>query len=55
MLHFRTDTILYGTKSMKYRSVRAWNDINIDLHDMKLQNFSKSVCKDIDLSKIFTG
>ena len=37
--------ILYGTKSIKARAVQAWNDINIDLHNLKLQDASKSLCK----------
>ena len=44
--NFRTKTILYGTKSIKSRAVEAWNTINIDLHQLKLQGQSKSICKD---------
>ena len=47
--NFRTNTILYGTNSIKSRAVQAWNVINIDLHLLKLQDQSKSVCK----NKIF--
>ena len=46
LVNFRTNTVIYGTRSIKSRAVRAWNKINIDLHDMQLQNCSKSVCKD---------
>ena len=46
LVNFRTNTVLYGTRSIKSRAVRAWNEINFDLHDMQLQNCSKSVCKD---------
>ena len=44
--NFRTRTILYGTNSIKSRAVQAWNTINIDLHQLKLQGQSKSICKD---------
>ena len=40
-----TSTISYGTKTIKARAVKAWNDINIDLYHMKLQDASKVVCK----------
>ena len=50
LANFRTSTILYGTRSIKSRAVKAWNDINIDLHQLQLQNLSKSTCKD----KVFT-
>ena len=46
LVNFRTNTILYGTKSIKSRAVEAWNRINVELHDMKLQNCSKYICKD---------
>merc|ERR1712212_1059358 len=46
LANFRTSTVLYGTRSIKSRAVRAWNEINVDLHDMQLQNCSKAVCKD---------
>ena len=46
LVNFRTNTVLYGTKSIKSRAVKAWNEINVELHDMKLQNCSKYVCKD---------
>ena len=45
LVNFRTNTILYGTNTIKARAVKAWNDINIDLHHMKLQHVSKAVCK----------
>ena len=45
LANFRTNTVLYGTRSIKSRAVRAWNEINVDLHDMRLQNLSKSICK----------
>ena len=47
--NFRTKTILYGTNSIKSRAVQAWNEINVDLYQLKLQDQSKSVCK----SKVF--
>ena len=46
LVNFRTNTVLYGTRSIKSRAVRAWNEINIDLHSLKLQNCSRSICKD---------
>ena len=49
LINFGTATILYGTRSITARAVKAWNDINIDLHHLKLQNVSKSTCK----NKIF--
>ena len=45
LVNFRTNTILYGTNTIKARAVKAWNDINIDLHHLKLQDASKAVCK----------
>ena len=33
-------------RSIKSQAVRAWNEINVDLHDLQLQNCSKAVCKD---------
>ena len=45
LANFRTSTVLYGTRSIKSRAVRAWNEINVDLHQMQLQNLSKSTCK----------
>ena len=45
LVNFRTCTVLYGTRSIKSRAVKAWNDINIELHHLKLQNVSKSTCK----------
>ena len=50
LANFRTNTVLYGTRSIKSRAVQAWNEINIDLHAMNLQNLSKAVCK----NKVFT-
>ena len=46
LVNFRTNTVLYGTRSIKSRAVRAWNEINIDLHSLRLQNCSRSICKD---------
>ena len=37
-------TILYGTKSIKSQAVQAWNEINNDLHHLKLQNVSRAIC-----------
>ena len=45
LVNFRTKTVLYGTKSIKSRAVQAWNEINTDLHHLKLQELSKPVCK----------
>ena len=45
LVNFRTNTVLYGTNSIKSKAVKAWNDINIELHYLKLQDVSKSVCK----------
>ena len=50
LANFRTNTVLYGTRSIKSRAVRAWNEINLDLHALNLQNLSKAVCK----NKVFT-
>ena len=44
--NFRTKTFLYGTNSIKSRAVQAWNEINTDLHYLKLQRLNKSICKD---------
>ena len=46
LVNFRTKTVLYGTRSIKSRAVRAWNEINVDLHTMKLQDCSRSICKE---------
>ena len=46
LVNIRTKTVLYGTKSIKSRAITAWNQINIDLHHMRLQTVSKSICKD---------
>ena len=50
-----TETILYGTRSIMSQSIEAWNSVNDDLHDEKLQNKSKAVAKhkvfDLLLSK----
>ena len=43
--NYRTNTILYGTNTIKARAVKAWNEINTDLCHLKLQNVSKAVCK----------
>ena len=40
-----TETILYGTRSIMSQSIEAWNSVNVDLHDEKLQNKSKAVAK----------
>ena len=45
LVNFRTETVLYGTRSIKSRAVQAWNEVNVDLHHLKLQNLSKSTCK----------
>ena len=46
LVNFRTRTLLYGSNSIMSRAVKAWNDINIDLHHLKLQDVSKSMCKE---------
>ena len=46
LVNFRTNTVLYGTRSIKSRAVQAWNEINLDLHHRRLQNCSKAVCKE---------
>ena len=46
LVNFRTKTVLYGTRSIKSRAVRTWNEINLDLHQMRLQNCNKAVCKE---------
>ena len=43
----RTGTILYGSKSIKSKSVDAWNLVNEHLYQQKLQNKSKLSCKKI--------
>ena len=40
-----TNTILYGTKSIKSKSIEAWNSINVHLHHLKLQDKSKAAAK----------
>ena len=45
LVNFRTNTILYGTKSIKSKAVQAWNEINNDLHHLKMQDLSRAVCK----------
>ena len=36
LVNFRTNTILYGTNTIKARAVKAWNDINLDLHQGRI-------------------
>ena len=45
LVNFRTKTVLYGSNSIKSRAVKAWNDVNTELHHLKLQDESKSICK----------
>ena len=45
LVNFRTKTVLYGTNSIKSRAVKSWNDVNVELHHLKLQGESKSICK----------
>ena len=45
LVNFRTNTVLYGTRSITASAVKAWNDVNTDLHHLKLQNLSKSICR----------
>ena len=45
LVNFRTSTVLYGTNSIKSRAVKSWNYVNIDLHHLKLQDLSRSMCK----------
>ena len=42
-----TDTILYGSRSIRSKSVDAWNLVNEHLHQKKLQDKSKLSCKKI--------
>ena len=44
--NFRTNTILYGSRSIKSKAVSAWNCTNTELHHKKLQNKSKAQCKE---------
>ena len=41
----RTNTILYGSKSIKSQSINTWNSINLHLHNMKLQGQNRTTCK----------
>ena len=45
LVNFRTKTVLYGSNSIKSRAVKAWNDVNVELHHLMLQDVSKSICK----------
>ena len=45
LVNFRTRTVLYGSNSIKSRAVKAWNGVNVELHHLKLQDVSKSICK----------
>ena len=45
LVNFRTKTVLYGSNSIKSKAVKAWNDVNVELHHLKLQDESKSICK----------
>merc|ERR1711928_768 len=45
LVDFRTNTVLYGSNSIKSRAVKAWNDVNVELHHLMLQDVSKSICK----------
>merc|ERR1711928_37766 len=45
LVNFRTKTVLYGSNSIKSRAVKAWNDVNVELHHLVLQDVSKSICK----------
>ena len=45
LVNFRTKTVLYGSNSIKSRAVKSWNDVNVELHHLKLQGESKSICK----------
>ena len=45
LVNFRTKTVLYGSNSIKSRAVKAWNDVNVELHHLMLQYVSKSICK----------
>ena len=41
----RTNTILYGSKSINARSIDIWNSINQNYHHNKLHEKSRAVCK----------
>ena len=41
----RTNTILYGSKSINARSIDIWNSINRNYHPNKLHEKSRAVCK----------
>ena len=43
----RTKTILYGTNSIKSKSVDVWNFINEKFHNLKLHEKSRTSCKKI--------
>ena len=41
----RTNTIIYGSKSINARSIDIWNSINQDHHLVKLHEKSRAICK----------
>ena len=51
MLHqlnrIRSKTIIYGTNSIKSKSVDVWNFVNQRLHHLKLHQKSRTACKTI--------
>lgn len=49
--NFRTRTVLYGSRSINSMAVSAWNSINTELHELKLQNSSRTKCKE-EVSKL---
>ena len=47
----RTNTILYGTKSINSRSIDIWNSIDLDYNQSNLHEKSRGFCKQF-VSKI---
>ena len=45
LLRPRTNTIIYGSKSINARSIDIWNSINQDHHLEKLHEKSRAICK----------
>ena len=41
----RTNTIIYGSKSINARSIDIWNSINLNHHHEKLHVKSRAICK----------
>ena len=43
----QTRTVLYGSKSVRSKSIEDWNNINDSLHHLHLHFKSKNTCKNI--------